>query len=171
MDINTELERFIIDKFTFKTFEIDNWLNDKRIYRYKFKNDAEAIEGELGIDYLGRNGLNDWIYIEKRTINYFFDEFAWHIIGTYNAKTAKKLKKRFLKEYILDVIKNQAELVRFDKRIKPFFKSQRIKVHRTISLPNNQRKPIGDLKIGDRCYIFRYGGGMNSSNKPTTFRK
>ncbi len=159
MEINKELEKFIINKFAFKTFEIDNWFNNKNIYRYKYKDKAEEIKDELSIHYLEHNKIDEWKYIDQSLIDYIFNEFLWYMTCVHHIKTGIKSKKRQLKEYILEIITGQADIVTFDKRIKPFIKSQRIKVNRIRPLPIHLRKPVENLKVGDKCYIFRYSEG------------
>ena len=159
MDINYELESFIKDKFIFKTFEIDNWFCDKKIYRYKYKEDAEEIKEELGIDYLKTDKINSWRFVDQKEIDFFFSEFVFYMTFVHHIKSGIKSKKQVFKEQILEIVQNQAELVLFDKRIKPFIKSQRVKVNRVRPLPTNLRKPVKDLKIGDQCFIFRYSDG------------
>lgn len=160
MNYNKDLENFIVDKFQFKTFEIDNWFANKRIYRYKYKEHSEEISNELGIDYLRNDKIDSWRYIDNHAIDYFFGEFLWYMTLVQHVKSGIKSKKEIYKKLIFEIIQNQAEVVLFDKRIKPFVESQRIKVPRVRPLPTHLRKPVEAMKIGDKCFIFRYSEGI-----------
>lgn len=159
MNIENETIKFLSENFSFKMFEIDNWFNDENIYRYQHKRNAKDFKEELGIEFLIKKQIEDWRYVDNKSLDYFFEEFVWFMFSIHNIKTGLKSQKKVIKDFMLELIKNQlSEAVFFDKRIEPFTKQKRIKTYRIKTLPTQKRVSV-DLKVGDKCFIYRNSSG------------
>lgn len=157
MSIESAVRNYLEDNFTFRMFEIDKWLNNKQIIRYKRKQDVELLKDELDFEFLC-SGLNSWNIVGKHTIDYFLSEFLWQ--GGNRVLTKTKSKKE-IKGLMLSLISNDLhETVRFDRRIEPMFSLKRIKVNKIKAIPINKRIPV-DVNVGDVCYIYRDSGSSN----------
>jgi len=160
MNLENAVRKYLDDNFIFRMFEIDKWLYNRFIFRYKHKHKqgVESFSERLDIDFLSSSELNSWTIVSDRAIDYFLSDFSWHIIKEYKVLAGTKGKKKVIKDLMLSMITNDLhKVVHFDKRIEPMFALNRIKVSNTKVLPINKRTPVYP-GIGETCYIFRGSG-------------
>lgn len=149
MNLEYEILSFLKEKYTFKMFEIDNWINEKTTYRYKQTSRLCNVSDNIKI----KENIDEWEYVDKSVLDMFYDEFLWYNWGKH--RLVLKNKKRVIIFTMLEIIQNSlVKTIKYDVQIKSILKEKRIKVHRIKPLPFYERKPVS-LKNGDKCYIYR----------------
>lgn len=155
MTLESKVNEFLIEKFVFKNFEIDEWLNKRIIIRFQHRNRFHKINNNQDIKYLANQQLLNWEIINKDVVNYFFDEFCWFLQSKYNFQKSILSKKSIIKNLIQQQIEQElTDRVKFDSRIKPFFDKERIKVKGKKPIPKELWSKANP-ELGQECYICR----------------